>query len=148
MMHSLLTEAILTPTCLTKYCRILIQVPFPVGWGRLQSPMHINSYTLQEHARWLVVGSLALRLTLRDGDIKSKLVPSLIRTFQNVVKSENDRVTSSHLTEHYSNFGSKSPSASHIVMATMTALTQCSVVLMAPGRIGEGKIPRRHDEAN
>ena len=141
MMHSLLVEAILTPTGLTKYCCVLIQVPFPVGWGRLQSPMHLNSYTLQEHARWLVIGTLALRLTLRDGDIKRKLVPSLIQTFQDIIKDENKRVADLDLTEDHSNFGSKSPIASHIVVATMAALTQCSVVLMAPGRIGKGKTP-------
>ena len=141
MVYSLLAEAILTSAGLTKYCRVLIQVPFPVGWGRLQSPMHIKSYTLQEHARWLVIGSLALRLTLRDGDIKSRLVPSLVRSFKNVVDRENIRVASSNLAENDSYFGSRSPSVPHLIMTTMAALTQCSVVLMAPGRIGEGRFP-------
>ena len=65
--HQLLLETVLTPTGINLYATVLRRWPFAPGFARLQSPIHhLKSYSLSEHARWIVVIPALLRCWLRD----------------------------------------------------------------------------------
>lgn len=69
--HTLLLEHILTTAGSTEYASTLRIWPFPPGFGRLQSPIHhLKSYSLQEHARWLIIAPGLLRCWLAEGHLK------------------------------------------------------------------------------
>lgn len=77
--HLLLMNAILTPTGQMKYGVVLRGFPYPPGWSRLQSPQHhLNSYRLQEHARWSIIGTALLRVWLREKHIQPLYLQGLM----------------------------------------------------------------------
>jgi hypothetical protein len=62
MMHEMLIEAILTLKAGSEYSAQLRKFPFPLGWARLQAPLHhLRSYSLSDHARWSIIAPLLLR---------------------------------------------------------------------------------------
>ena len=55
-MHTLLMETILTTAGAQKYATVLRSWPFAPGFGQLQSQIHhLNSYSLSEHGKWIIV---------------------------------------------------------------------------------------------
>lgn len=77
--HLLLMNAILTPTAQMQYRALLRGFSYPPGWSRLQSPQHhLNSYRLQEHARWSIIGTALLRVWLREKHIQASYLEGLM----------------------------------------------------------------------
>ena len=78
MLHSLLLEAILTPSATKEYSAVLQAFPFPPSWPRVQGPLHhLKSYSLSEHARWSIIIPVLLRCWLRENHIRSHLLTVL-----------------------------------------------------------------------
>ena len=66
-LHQLLLEAILTAQATEQYATAMKQWPFAPGFPRLQSPVHhLKSYSLSDHARWIVVIPGLLRCWLEE----------------------------------------------------------------------------------
>lgn len=69
--QTLLIEAILTPASAKMYAAELRRFPFPLGWGRLQSPIHhLKSWRMQEAGRTAIITPMLLRCWIRDGHIR------------------------------------------------------------------------------
>ena len=77
-LHQLLLEAILTPTATQSYATALRQWPFAPGFARIQSPIHhLKSYSLSEHARWIVVIPALLRCWLEKQHLQPYYLSAL-----------------------------------------------------------------------
>ena len=56
LFHQLLLESMLTPAGVKEYATAIQKWPFAPGYARLQSPVHhLKSYSLSDHARWIVI---------------------------------------------------------------------------------------------
>ena len=88
-LHHLLLETILTAGGSTAYVAALRTWPFAPGFARIQSPLHhLKSYSLSEHARWIIVVPALLLCCLREQHIQPYYL-SAVRT---------------HLAQHPSDF--------------------------------------------
>ena len=66
-LYHLLLETILTVAGATAYVTALRSWPFAPGFARIQSPLHhLKSYSLSEHARWIVIIPALLLCCLRE----------------------------------------------------------------------------------
>ena len=79
--------------------------PFPLGWPRLQAPLHhLKSYSLSDHARWSIVAPLLLR-----GWLEKK-----------------------HIAAHFWNAASvDNPDVSSYIISCFAAVTKSNIVLTA-----------------
>lgn len=79
LLHILLMNAILTPVAQKEYTAVLRSFPYPSGWSRLQSPQHhLNSYRLQEHARWSIIAAGLLRIWLREKHVQPLFLQAMM----------------------------------------------------------------------
>ncbi|KAL9035756.1 MAG: hypothetical protein Q9180_004684 [Flavoplaca navasiana] len=70
-LHQLLLSAVLTPGACQSYAAAIRVWPFAPGFARIQSPIHhLKSYSLSEHARWIVVVPGLLRCWLNDNHLQ------------------------------------------------------------------------------
>ena len=103
-LHHLLIDAILTPTASREYAIVLRSWPFAPGFARIQSPIHhLKSYSLSEHARWIVIIPGLLRCWLAEEHMRDAFLSALrahlmrndgvtvtgtiVRTFASVARS-------------------------------------------------------------
>ena len=86
MLHMLLVDQVLTPTGMTQYAKTLRIFPSPPGWKRLQSPHHVLSYSLREHARWSIQIALMSRLWLQEDSVKKAFRHGIQRAFAEDIK--------------------------------------------------------------
>lgn len=82
MMHQLLLDVALKPKAIVEYAKILRQMPFPLTWAKIQSPYHVLSYSLQEHARWSVLMTIVCLLWLEEKHLKAPFIRALRVQFQ------------------------------------------------------------------
>jgi hypothetical protein len=80
--HSLLIENILSPNGQQHYISALRHFPFPPGWARIQSPSHLKSYQLQEHARASIIIPLLLRCHMTKSWINAAFYQGVSRVFR------------------------------------------------------------------
>ncbi|KAL9036395.1 MAG: hypothetical protein Q9180_004325 [Flavoplaca navasiana] len=92
-LHQLLLDAILSPSAVELYAGVLRRWPFAPGFARVQSPIHhLKSYSLSEHARWIVVVPALLRCWLRP----QHLQPLYLNSMQEAVDARNDGFTATN----------------------------------------------------
>ena len=89
-LHHLLLDAILTPAANQSYATAIRQWPFAPGFARIQSPVHhLKSYSLSEHARWIVVVPALLRCWLQ----KQHLQPFFLTGMQHYLRGKGNLFT-------------------------------------------------------
>ncbi|KAM7201547.1 hypothetical protein V8F20_004775 [Naviculisporaceae sp. PSN 640] len=83
--HEMLIKAILTPSAVMEYARVLRSWPFPPGWTVLPSPVaYLKSYDLTAHAKWSIIIPPLLRHWLREKHIN----PYVWDAWKEVVEEE------------------------------------------------------------
>ena len=106
-LHHLLLEAILTTTATQSYATAIRQWPFAPGFARIQSPIHhLKSYSLSEHARWIVVVPALLRCWLQ----KQHLQPFYFNALQAHLVLTQSRFTATETIVRVFGFVAKSTS--------------------------------------
>ncbi|KAJ8132205.1 hypothetical protein O1611_g1419 [Lasiodiplodia mahajangana] len=82
MLHQLLLDSAIKPQTVVDYARVLRKMPFPPGWAAIQSPYHVMSYSLQEHARWSILMTVIARCWLREDHLKAPFVRAMKVAFK------------------------------------------------------------------
>lgn len=67
-------------------------MPFPPGWAQIQSPFHVLSYTLSEHARWALLVVVVSLFWLKEDHLKAPFVRAMKNVFQHEIESEGKSV--------------------------------------------------------
>lgn len=57
-------------------------MPFPPGWGQIQSPYHVLSYTLSEHSRWSLLIVVICLYWLKEEYLKPAFVKGMKIAFE------------------------------------------------------------------
>ncbi|RYC62816.1 hypothetical protein CHU98_g3384 [Xylaria longipes] len=87
MLHQLLIDQAMKPQTVVEYARALRKMPFPPGWAAIQSPFHVLTYSLQEHARWSVLMTILARCWLREGHLKAPFVRAIRVVFASEIQA-------------------------------------------------------------
>lgn len=67
-------------------------MPFPPGWAQIQSPFHVLSYTLSEHARWALLMVVISLYWLKEDHLKAPFVRAMKNVFRHEIESEGKSV--------------------------------------------------------
>lgn len=92
MMHQLLLDVALKPKAANEYAKVLRRMPFPPGWGQIQSPFHVLSYTLSEHARWALLMVVISLFWLKEDHLKTPFVRAMKQVFSHEINVEGKSV--------------------------------------------------------
>jgi hypothetical protein len=72
--HRLLVTGILTERAKSLYSAMLQRFSFPPGFSRIRNPVtHLGSYSIAEHARWVIIIAPLLRCWLRRSHIRAEI---------------------------------------------------------------------------
>lgn len=69
-----------------EYAKVLRRMPFPPGWAQIQSPFHVLSYTLAEHARWALLMTIISLLWLQESHLKTNFVKAVKVVFADEIR--------------------------------------------------------------
>ncbi|KAI0550499.1 hypothetical protein F4679DRAFT_572871 [Xylaria curta] len=115
MLHQLLLDAAMKKQTIVDYARVLRKMPFPPGWAAIQSPYHVMSYNLQEHARWSVLMTVIARCWLREEHLKVAFVRAIKVAFKDEIQA--------------GEFGGQNASAVNIIIGVLTATVRTNCLL-------------------
>ncbi|RYC54491.1 hypothetical protein CHU98_g11716 [Xylaria longipes] len=115
MLHQLLLDSAIKPQTIVAYARVLRKMPFPPGWAAIQSPYHVMSYSLQEHARWSVLMTVIARCWLREDHLKAPFVRALKLAFKDELQA--------------GKFGAHDATAVDILIGVLTATVRTNCLL-------------------